>query len=222
MKLSNVSSRYGAPMGRTNIMPASDAPVCLTLTRLAWVDGDYDEGGAYWGGGPVNGRQTWIYQAAGEETELYVRAHDIGEARALCLERLPGATFAPPVRPGEALDAFTLDYLACAVWTLPEDVRDADGQEYTVDAISPEALDQAANECFLFQAANAADLAICGRDAGEAGHDFWLTRCGHGTGFWDRDFDGPEMEAALERLEEAARKAGNRDLYAGDDGQLYF
>jgi len=23
-------------------------------------------------------------------------------------------------------------------------------------------------------------------DVGQAGHDFWLTRNGHGTGFWDR------------------------------------
>jgi len=51
MKLSNVSSKYGAPMGRPNTLPDdTEAPIELTLYELAWVDGDYDAGGAYWGG----------------------------------------------------------------------------------------------------------------------------------------------------------------------------
>ena len=44
---------------------------------------------------------------------------------------------------------------------------------------------------------------------GRAGHDFWLTRNGHGAGF--RDGDWPEPFAA--KLTEAAKRAGERDLY---------
>lgn len=50
-----------------------------------------------------------------------------------------------------------------------------------------------------------------------AGHDFYLTRAGHGTGFWDRGLD--ELG---DRLSEAAKCAGSVDdhtLYANDDGK---
>ena len=47
-------------------------------------------------------------------------------------------------------------------------------------------------------------------------HDFWLTRCGHGCGFWDGDYGH-----IGDRLTEAAKKFGNVDLYVGDDGLIY-
>ena len=49
-----------------------------------------------------------------------------------------------------------------------------------------------------------------------AGHDFWLTRCGHGAGFWDRG-----VGETGERLTKAAEKFGNVDLCVGDDGKIY-
>lgn len=51
----------------------------------------------------------------------------------------------------------------------------------------------------------------------QAGHDFWLTRCGHGCGFWDGDW--PEPFAT--QLTNASKAAGNIDLYVGDDGLIY-
>lgn len=48
------------------------------------------------------------------------------------------------------------------------------------------------------------------------GHDLWLTRNGHGVGFWDRG-----LGELGDKLTEAARAAGERTLYAGSDGQLY-
>lgn len=51
-----------------------------------------------------------------------------------------------------------------------------------------------------------------------AGHDFWLTRNGHGAGFWDRsELDKPTQG----RLTKAAHAFGNSDLYVGDDGRIY-
>lgn len=50
----------------------------------------------------------------------------------------------------------------------------------------------------------------------QAGHDFWLTRNGHGSGFWDRD-----IGAAGEQLTQAAHKCGECNLYRGDDGRIY-
>jgi hypothetical protein len=53
-----------------------------------------------------------------------------------------------------------------------------------------------------------------------AGHDFWLTRNGHGAGYWSRDYEDG-AEAVGERLAACARRFGESDLYVGDDGQLY-
>lgn len=39
------------------------------------------------------------------------------------------------------------------------------------------------------------------REAAMAGHDFWLTRCGHAAGFWDEDWTEPHAG----RLDGAAR-----------------
>lgn len=49
----------------------------------------------------------------------------------------------------------------------------------------------------------------------QAGHDFWLTRVGHGAGFWDRG------KANGNKLTALCKDAGNRDLYVGDDGLIY-
>ena len=51
-----------------------------------------------------------------------------------------------------------------------------------------------------------------------AAHDFWLTRNGHGAGFWDGDW--PEPQASI--LTEAAHGYGESDPYIGDDGKIYI
>lgn len=47
--------------------------------------------------------------------------------------------------------------------------------------------------------------------------DLWLTRNGHGAGFWDR---GPGNRYPL--LDDHAKHAGSRYLYLGEDGFLYI
>lgn len=49
-----------------------------------------------------------------------------------------------------------------------------------------------------------------------AGHDFWLTRNGHGAGFWDRGLGDVGVT-----LSAACRPYGESNLYIGDDGKLY-
>jgi len=49
IKLENVSSKYGAPMGRCDNVSEPDTEGPFQLQRMRWVDHDYDEGGAYWG-----------------------------------------------------------------------------------------------------------------------------------------------------------------------------
>jgi hypothetical protein len=53
-------------------------------------------------------------------------------------------------------------------------------------------------------------------NAEKSGHDFWLTRNGHGCGYWDRG-----LGEIGEALSKAAKTFGNCDLYVGDDGLIY-
>ena len=115
------------------------------------------------------------------------------------------------------MNAFLRQYIETALWS-SNDWSTPDGGEpmdanHSAEDIAPETLATMAAECAAFEEANADDI----DDDGQAGHDFWLTRNGHGTGFWDRDGD----PATMERLTEASRKAGVVDLYVGDDGLVY-
>lgn len=113
------------------------------------------------------------------------------------------------------LDEFTRGYLSCAIWSS----NDADGnaldRDYDYSHLSPSALERAVTDCDAFQRVHGADIA--GRES-LAGHDFWLTRNGHGSGFWDGDW----AEEVGTRLTDASHAFGECDLYVGDDGWLYF
>lgn len=50
-----------------------------------------------------------------------------------------------------------------------------------------------------------------------AGVDFYLTRNGHGAGFWDGDWPEPFGT----QLTTLAKGFGEFDLYVGDDGKVY-
>ena len=52
---------------------------------------------------------------------------------------------------------------------------------------------------------------------GQIGHDLWLTRNGHGAGFWDRTTFIDDQDL-LDRLSDAARKLGEAYVYV--DGKI--
>ena len=54
-------------------------------------------------------------------------------------------------------------------------------------------------------------------DVTDAGHDFWLSRNGHGTGFWDRG-----LGEIGDKLHEAARACGGVDVLPGEGKQKYW
>jgi hypothetical protein len=59
--------------------------------------------------------------------------------------------------------------------------------------------------------------ALDAMDAGQAGHDFYLTRNGHGVGFWDRG-----LGSAGTRLSDAARTfVGDSEIVITYDGLEY-
>jgi hypothetical protein len=94
-KLPDVSSREGSQMGRRSV-PATDKlfPHKMYLVKLKWVDGDYDEGGAYWGNN-CNGAS--IYWAYGEDDQIrfeyFVRAMTRAQAKWYVKKEYPNAKF---------------------------------------------------------------------------------------------------------------------------------
>lgn len=54
-------------------------------------------------------------------------------------------------------------------------------------------------------------------------HDFWLTRNGHGAGFWDGDYCDRNSGIDIGgKLTELAKTFGSVDAYVGDDGKVYL
>lgn len=88
-KLSNVSSRYGAPMGRPEHHATQDIEVRFTLQRVRLNSGGYDCGGAYWG----LGKPLYWYASGLEDVDGYLRAASREEAKAEIRHRYPKATF---------------------------------------------------------------------------------------------------------------------------------
>jgi hypothetical protein len=128
---------------------------------------------------------------------------------------------------------FVKGYMICALWAETDNADDSGGEpldaNYDIDDIHATSLDSILTECADFVISNHDDLIAYARtvqrkgdSAGPwefAGHDFWLTRNGHGCGFWDRDGIADELG---ERLSEASRAAGESDVEVGDDGSLHF
>lgn len=118
----------------------------------------------------------------------------------------------------EQLDSFTRAYIECALWSSTDNSNEQGGEpldkNYNADDLAPATLARIMADCEKFQVENATAI---GTDAERAGHDFWLTRNGHGAGFWDGDWpdSGDELTAI-------SKNFGECNLYVGDDGKLYL
>lgn len=125
----------------------------------------------------------------------------------------------------EEADEFTRAFIECALWLA--DPTPSSGEysapEEDIAAIYPDSMREMIKDCADFQEAHAALLAEAygqkhrnGRDYDEAsaGHDFFLTRVGHGAGFWDRG-----LGDLGDKLTEASKVFGGEGLYCeqGDE-----
>lgn len=125
------------------------------------------------------------------------------------------------------LDSFTQGYVEAMFWT--EEAPGVDTEEFLTDEyqadmtegrtdgtipgdvgftdLHPDFLQSILTDCATFQRDNAADLATAydrdGYTPERAGHDYWLTRNGHGAGFWDRT--ELDAEGLGDRLTEACQ-----------------
>lgn len=130
----------------------------------------------------------------------------------------------------DTIDDFTRAYIECALWSSNDESTPEGGhpldENYSPEDLAPEALARMVCDCSEFQIRNEELLARAKyrpragdepNDMELAGYDFWLTRNGHGAGFWDGDLD-EDVGAALTK---ASEEAGECNLYVGDDGQIH-
>lgn len=213
--LPHVNSRYGAPMGRRDhILSDKDQPYQITIRRVVLDQGGYDIGGAYWGTGMP------LWRAFNDEgLNYFFRAVSYAVAVAEVIAEYPHATIQPDYIDEEYRETFIDAYMDCAIWASHSDEdedRQLDG--YSSADIHDDTRKEMADDCNDFINTNAILLAsvIDLEDAGQAGHDFWLTRNGHGAGFWDRG-----LGDVGRKLSDAARVYGERYLYLGDDEMIH-
>lgn len=126
-------------------------------------------------------------------------------------------------------------YVTTALWSSTDDDgepmdRDYDINNLAVDTLATmqadldkffdllESIPYDNEQSLLDIALEYADTVCKDYDAyGRIVHDFWLTRNGHGAGFWDGDYGddvGEKLTAIAKSFEEC-------DLYVGDDGLIY-
>jgi len=114
------------------------------------------------------------------------------------------------------MDSFTKAFFVAALWTSTDDKGNPFDQNYDLEDIAPETVEQLSQDCSKFQSENS--QLMQGLSSSRCGHDFWLSRCGHGSGFFDEDSFPEEVK---DKLQKASHEFGNVDLYVGDDGKIY-
>lgn len=206
----------GAALGRASCHadePATwQGQLYLGAVRL---DGDYDQLGTYWGEREPGKALFWV-ASADYEVDFVIEARSREAARAKVLKQYPCATFndEPELARLEALGDMLEQYIRTALWSSTDDDDEPLDRDHDRFDLAPETLDAMRADCVRFL-----DLAgplVTGRE-GDAGHDFWLTRNGHGCGFWDGGW--PEAEGKF--LTKLSKCFGERFLYVGDDGLIY-
>ena len=124
------------------------------------------------------------------------------------------------------MDPFFKAYLEAALWSSTDGNEVPLDRNYTIENIAINTRILMALDCIKFQAVNRAFLALaytlyksdkCESWTVEeqAGHDFWLTRNGHGVGFWDRG-----LGKIGDLLTDACGEMGSFDLFVGDSGMI--
>ena len=107
-------------------------------------------------------------------------------------------------------------YLETALWSS----TDSDGNpldnvfdESGVDAATKKEM---LRDCSKFMQKNKDLLDESGLSASDIGHNFWLSRNGHGAGFFDKG-----LGEVGKKLQKAAKDFGSYDLIVGDDGYIH-
>jgi hypothetical protein len=135
----------------------------------------------------------------------------------------------------EGLDEFMSAYIKAALWSSTDDNGEPLDKNQGSESLAPETSARMGTECaaFLNHPLGGRLIGIAERLEAEgrwslpggvdcsvmayAGHDFWLTRNGHGCGYWDGDWP----DGIAEGLDNLAHEFGSFDVYIGDDGFIH-
>lgn len=112
-----------------------------------------------------------------------------------------------------SLKTFTNSYIDTMLWAEMDDSGRPMDETYDYTDIAVESRLEIEKDCKNFYA----EFSDSWDDDEGAGGDFYLTRNGHGAGFWDGDY--PKDIGNI--LTDAAHVYGTQGLYEGDDGKLY-
>lgn len=120
---------------------------------------------------------------------------------------------------------FIKSYLMCALWSScgnpdDQDVGEPLDADYNLSDIELSTIKRVIVDCTKFIAAMGSKGLTDHEDFvsyEQAGHDFWLTRNGHGAGFWDGDWKGIGKE-----LTKLAKGFGQVDPIVTDDNKIQF
>lgn len=105
----------------------------------------------------------------------------------------------------DAFATFYQGYVSCLLWTEGVDIGNSSD-------LSPSLRQESRTDCrnFFDECAE-----LFGANYEQAGHDFWLSRNGHGAGFFDGDYAGNER-----LLQKAARLYGSVSAYYDEENGL--
>jgi len=112
-------------------------------------------------------------------------------------------------------------YLIAALFSSTDEDESLDAR-YEATDFHATAIAKSRLDCEAFLVENEQDVAALldgDHEMPDIMHDFWLTRNGHGCGFWDGDYP----KEIGDRLTESSDRFGEVNLYVGDeDGAIWL
>lgn len=122
----------------------------------------------------------------------------------------------------DEIDGFTLAYIEAFMWTNCDSGHEKEflANELGTRRITKKSMADIISDCAAFQAHAKPLLDQAydrdGYDEDQAGRDFWLTRQGHGVGFWDRKMlDEDNLGDHLSKLAKAHGEKHMCQIYNG-------
>lgn len=114
------------------------------------------------------------------------------------------------------LEQFTQAFITALLWSEMDEDGDPIDNYYDETDLSEELKEKIETDCKKFFDENYEIMVNANRDFSRHGHDFCLTRNGHGVGFWDRGYGN-----LGNILTEKCKPYGEINAYIGDDGLIY-
>ena len=110
-----------------------------------------------------------------------------------------------------------IGYIEALLWTESDENEKYLDADLSSDDMATESMEQLTQDCQQFLAAFPLNAIPEIETWRHVGHDFLLTRNGHGAGFWDGDYpiNGDKITALCEEFDPV-------NAYVGDDDLIYL